>query len=449
MAKACINPDCGRQIEDDSAFCGFCRTKQEGKKDTNFSHADGNSQSEAHFFADDYEIVRQFDPVITPTKEKVSLDNLLNTIQETVNNKNYPFSVDNNKQRWRTEGDRGKPRIVIQANHDAKWQKIIFPIAVEQLGDDTTIKLSVLRKNEMAEFYYSMLEAAGGLSDANFSVEHKINWQDERKYTPILDQAVRFFAGKIEGIMAQNRPEEIKIQKKVKASLISFIDDLLITNPQYKNYWQEIITQLEKKKTLLKEIELIQTEATKVSEAIGSYDKRITFQTEGVAAVEKLQIIAAVISIIVFVMLLATLSSASLIVGGGIYLGYVMWRMSKRQGLEALQRGLQETRNKYNELNSQISQKRGEINNIENVNSNNRSLLIDTGSSIQKRRFQVAEQNELKWRVPSFVDEELEQLISVVKNLFNQITAKVTAKKEARDVKLQSSMGLGGMGFDE
>jgi len=160
MGKTCINPECRKDIAEDSIFCGHCRTKQ-----------DHPIHEVLFFYGDDYEIVRQFDPVITPTKERVDFQNLLTTFQENVKLKNYPFSVECKEQRWRTEGGKGKPRIVIQPIHEAKWAKIIMPISVEQLGTDTMVKLSILRKNEMAEFYYATLGAVGSFASDNTCTE--------------------------------------------------------------------------------------------------------------------------------------------------------------------------------------------------------------------------------------------------------------------------------------
>ena len=110
MSKLCNNQNCKKELPDDANFCGYCNAKQEvsnftGKErgsnseNSEYKTKDGSNISPPIFYAEDYEVVRQFDPVITPTKEQVSFDNLLTRFQEAVKSKNYPFSVGRKKNR--------------------------------------------------------------------------------------------------------------------------------------------------------------------------------------------------------------------------------------------------------------------------------------------------------------------------------------------------------------
>jgi uncharacterized protein YlxW (UPF0749 family) len=480
MAKICISPGCKKEIADDSVFCGYCKTKQDGRKAATSRKANDTGQEVDNvidtgqiFYADDYEVARQFDPIITPTKEKVSFENLFSTFQEMVKSKNYPFAVENKEQRWRTEGGKGKQRIVIQPRHDPKWQKIIFPVAVEQLGNDTTIKLSVFRKNEMAEFYYLTHDSVGIIpAYASAAIDYKINWLDGKKYGPIIDQAISNFAVKVEEILCRLKPAEIDQKSDISDQLKCFIRDFLNDNPGYKKYCQE---QKEKhiklqnfpkeaqqqRQPLLNEIQQIEKVVSDISSKMQRINNEIKAAQENFTSFEGMKTIVIICAILVFIFTVSSLGFTAVLIAGGIYGAWAFIKSMKKGTLDNLRKGdLKRVQEELRNINSQLSQKKSELQkvdnaiatnegNIKNSISTNKSNIISKIVAAKNGTFQVAEQNERKWREPSFVDEELEQLISVVKNLFNQITGKVTAKKEVKDVKLQSTMGLGGMGFEE
>lgn len=527
------------------------------------------------FYADDYEVVRQFDPVITPTRESVSFQGFLTKFQESVASKNYPFSVKRQEMRWRTQGGKGKPRIVIQPIHEAKWQRIMMPIAVEQLGDDTTIKLSVLRKNEMAEFYYATLDSIGtftskcteaaqpkisdnaritekemniiekiakifrldinnsqdweklkqqihnlgraaqegsasdesfakiisrhtglninkvvasendepdlmklefqllgenrleramehatylcanmqfmGCTTGDFGVDYKINWQDAKKYQPVIDQAILFFAEKIETILARYKPGDINQAKGINAALISYINTFLIINPQFKNYCEELLKEGDKKSLLENERELLNTDKTGICKKIDACSKNISAKINSLLSAQKKKVFFVIGAIITFIYLLAKGGGflLSLGVGGGIVGVWKIWCFVLQDGVATLEYELKKHQGSEANIYSQMSRKSEKISNINGIIATKRKRLIDTISNEKIKVFQHAEQNEQKWREPSFADEELEQLIAIIKNLFNNITGKLTAKKKTNDLKMHSTSGLGGMGFDE
>jgi len=464
MSRTCINSNCAKNIPDDSLYCGFCRTKQDiDRKDSNDPSIEaakmgaqpqmGMDEDFLVFFADDFETIRQFDPVITPTKDQVSFENLLDIFTEAVKNKNYPFSVESIQQRWRAECGKGKQRIVIYPTHDPKWEKILFSIAVEQLGNDTTIKLSVLRKNEMAAFYFSTLESIGAFStqeSISIPIEYKINWNDEKKYRPSVEQGIRYFNNKNEEILSQFTLDEINKSHNIPDSLKQFLGELF-KQPIAKSYLRNLIEQTEKKQALAKEIE--ENEDTKLAEAsqdIVKCSKQISAKEQSKLDFQKSKGITILSSFVLSIpFAFITKSMYPVLIGPAVWFIIFLIQISMKSGIESLNFHLKELYDVQNQIHAQKTKKNGEINRIQNDLNAKRDELIHSIEQMKWSEFRDAEQNEIKWRTPSFVDEELEQLISLVKNLSNEITNKITKKKEGKGLQLQTAMGLGGMGFDD
>ena len=589
MKKTCINPTCKKEIPEDSRFCGFCAEKQitteeqrtnlDPYEKTHPTELEASPSGEALaliVYSDDYEIVRQFDPVITPTKEQVSFDNLLNTYQEAVSAKNYPFSVDSKEQRWRAEGGKGKQRIVIQPTHDSKWDRILFLISVEQMGNDTTIKLSVLRKNEMAEFYYSTLEAIGAFCSENLMpsrasivdgqiginnkndmllrvlakderldlsksgdierfksliinmaraidacklqpdapsaaliseytgisidnvvkqqdsgqtiigisfelfdfgssvkaeqtahillsgfkyldrksseipIDYKVNWNDDKKYLLPVEQSIRVFAEIVESLLREVHFEKLINSDSLSNKLKTFLQNL-DRQHQVHDYCQHYIDQIEIKKTIIAEISDIEkTSQAKIVMKIQDVNEAIKIKAESLKSISNAKVPVIIISIILSVSLAFQVGPISFLVASAIFFGWFVVKLSKANTIENLKYWtLPPLKEEETKIRNQISEKRDQISAIERALVNKKDELTNTIMSMKQNVFKYAKQNEITWRTPSFVDEELEQLISLIKNLFNETNGKLTRKQTGKALRLESAMGLGGMGFDE
>ncbi|OPY80228.1 MAG: hypothetical protein A4E65_01578 [Syntrophorhabdus sp. PtaU1.Bin153] len=480
MRKVCVNSDCGKEIDEDSVFCGYCGAEQGTHKKNDNGPIRDNTESKTSriFYADDYEVVRQFDPVITATKDKVSLESLLAIFQEVVKSKDYPFHVDTWRQQWRTEGDKGKERIIIQPTHDLKWKRIIFSIAVEQLGTDTTIKLGVLRKNEMAEFYYSTLESAGAFSRSSTptsAVAFNINWQDEKKYRPHIDNGISYFAEAVEDILSTVPAKDVPRKTELNGSIRSFITSFLSRHPDDANYFDFLAGMYAEKDAIEIKIEETQKNIPEIEKPIPEIQKRVTELNEKIASAQEsvkslygkngMMIGLSIAAYVVLCWIGAgtgagAILGASFIVGPGIYILYRIIRAATksstdseceqlRQQIAVCQNEIGQIRSKRAEIENAVSKLKSQSDDISNTVDARYNQLLEAISDITRAEFNTAMQNEIKWRTPSFVDEELEQLISVVKNVFNQTTAKLTGKRERKDFKMQTTMGLGGMGFEE
>lgn len=575
MSKICINSDCHKEIENNSVFCGYCGTAQETKAEAGDSANQGKAEqkpSNQAFYADDYEIVRQFDPVITPTKEKVSLENLFAIFQEIVQSKKYPFNIGIWEQRWRTEGENGKQRIAIQPAHDARWQKIIFPIAVEQLGNDTTIKLSVMRKNEIAEFYYSTLDSLGAFSNSSFlksfvspsekmedktfelileacqlnnidlkksysfqqfktiirdvaemldesnendvgfaklissrlglniekafrlgsivmdlqslyekqskqrfnqhqnfaaaytatilslgnrgegiSIAHHVNWQDEKKYKPEIDSAIKCFAEDVELILSNKEIAEITNDQTVSNLVKSFVDRAVDSFPDLKKHRQFLVDSNAKIDAIGAELSTTAEEPlSKIRKNQAELNERIVNARKESTTVDGFHVFAIAASLALLIILGASVSfNLGLILCAGVYVAYWVIRMILKSSLQLLEEQLKRASQEYSKIMIEVEKLRNQQQHYYTAIVKKKDELRNHIHNQMFQTFMLAEQNEAKFRTPSFVDEELEQLISVVRNLFNQVTTKLTSKQDTKDLKLQTTMGLGGMGFDE
>lgn len=458
--KECINPGCKKQIPDDSKFCGFCASRQDG-----MAHpTPGGSQavkkeaiadSSDMFYADDYEVVKQFDPLVIPTKDQVTFENLLTTFQETVKNKDYPFIVQSKEHRWRADASTSKQRIVIQATHDAKWEKILFPISVEQLGNDTTVKLSVLRKNEIAEFYYSTLESLGMFSGrtSSDSIEYKTNWNDDRKYLPVVERAIRHFAERVEKELVRLPPEKILESPKIQPSMKLFLRDLF-GRSRIDSYYQDSIDGLQTKENILQDAKNVEnTRLAEIVKAIGNVHNTINEKEKKVHGIIGANGFIIAVSVVGAIVLALAVNWQFIIYGLPIY-GILMLvrfvlKSSSEGTLNSLREHLNTLDSERSAINNDIYSMRNRATEVDNALLANRNDVVNAIINMKTSEFQSAETNETKWRTPSFVDEELEQLLSLVRNVFNEITGKITRKKTGKGLTLQTAMGLGGMGFDD
>jgi hypothetical protein len=280
-------------------------------------------------------------------------------------------------------------------------------------------------------------------------VEYKINWQDERKYRPIVEQMMRAFAKEIEGILGNVNPGRIANSHNI--SLKRFIHDLYCY-PHVKNYHQYYNEQSAKRESLLHEIEEIESGDHAIAlENIKSVNDRITAKERELDSLTRMKGLIIAASIGLTILPVVFIGGPSFLIGPAVYIVWLLIKFGKNSTITNLRHGdLVVLSAHRDEIVARLEELRNKVSQIDRGLASQENEVIETVYNAKNHIFQDAEQNELRWRTPSFVDEELEQLISLVKNLFYEITNKITKKKTtAKGLQLQTTMGLGGMGFDD